>query len=63
MSEKKKVFDDASNSIFVGRFNHEISLNKLLDFLEFLIINSNQNDIQVVSLGTDNIDILWKNFV
>lgn len=59
-TEKKKALpEDVSNFIFTGKHTHEATLNCLLGFLEYLILSSET----AVSLGTDNIDHLWKTFV
>jgi hypothetical protein len=56
MAEKKRTLpDDVANFVFVGKHPHEQTLNHLLEFLEFLIVNTNQE----VTLGTQNIDNLW----
>jgi hypothetical protein len=60
MTEKKKTLpDDITEYIFIGKHPHETTLTKMLDFLEFLIVGS----VSQVSLGTDNIDTLWRIFV
>lgn len=57
--DKKKLNEDFSNTIFVGRHSHQVTINKTLDFLEFLIIQSSLS----VSLGQKNIETLWNLFV
>lgn len=60
LSEKNKTLpDDVSNFVFVGKHTHQDTLDQLLGFLEFLIINSEYK----VTLGTENIDKLWIMFV
>ena len=60
LSEKNKALpDDVSTYVFVGKHNHQDTLDHLLGFLEFLIINSDHK----VTLGTPNIDRLWQMFV
>jgi hypothetical protein len=57
LSEKKKALpDDVFTYVFVGKYNHQETLDHLLGFLEFIIISSDQK----VSLGTANIDRLWQ---
>jgi hypothetical protein len=46
--KKRQIPEDIADFIFVGKNGHEASLNGMLDFLEFIIIGSNQQ----VSLGT-----------
>jgi hypothetical protein len=56
LTERKKAIpDDVSKQTFVGKHSHDETLNYLLDFLEFLILNSENK----VSIGTENIDRLW----
>jgi hypothetical protein len=57
--QKKQIPDDLSNVTFAGKHSHELTLNLLLSFLEFLIEKSEHK----VSLGNANIDTLWRNFV
>jgi glycogen synthase len=58
--EKYKALpEDVSRYVFVGKYNHQQSLDNMLGFLEFLIINSYHK----VTLGTSNIDRLWQMFV
>ena len=60
MADKKRpIPEDVSGFTFIGKRTHETTLNHLLEFLEFLIIHSATQ----VSLGTQNIDKLWKIFV
>lgn len=60
MAEKKRTIpDDVSNFIFLGKNAHDAHLNSLFDFLEFIVLRSNET----VSLGIDNIDKLWRLFV
>lgn len=60
MTEKKRAIpDDVSNYIFLGKNAHDAHLNSLFEFLEFIILRSNE----AVNLGTDNIDKLWRLFV
>lgn len=60
MTEKKRTIpDDVSNYIFLGKNAHDAHLNSLFEFLEFIILRSNE----AVNLGTDNIDKLWRLFV
>lgn len=60
LTEKKKQLpEDVTECVFVGKHEHEVSLGKMLDFLEYVVTVSNQK----VALGTENIDILWKVFV
>jgi len=60
LTEKKKQLpEDVTEYVFVGKHEHEVSLSKMLDFLEYVVTVSNQK----VALGTENIDILWKVFV
>jgi|LauGreDrversion4_2_1035121.scaffolds.fasta_scaffold54103_1 hypothetical protein len=61
LSEKNKTQlpDDVSNFTFVGKHTHQDTLDHMLGFLEFLIINSDHK----VTLGTQNIDRLWQMFV
>lgn len=58
LEKKKQLPEDVGNFIFIGKHNHDTTQYKLLEFLEFLIINCKQ-----ISLGTNNIDTLWKVFV
>ena len=50
LSEKNKTLlpDDVSNYVFVGKHTHQDTLEHMLGFLEFLIINSDHK----VTLGT-----------
>lgn len=57
--QKKNLPEDVSGVVFIGKHNHEQTLNSMLSFLEFLIIQSNYQ----VTLGTHNIDTLWQIFV
>lgn len=54
-NSKKHLPDDVSNFTFVGKHPHDTVLNKLLGFLEFIIVESSLE----VSLGPENIDTLW----
>jgi hypothetical protein len=45
--------------VFVGKHTHQDTLDHLLGFLEFIVINSDHK----VTLGTANIDRLWQIFV
>lgn len=56
---KKQLPEDVSNFVFIGKNPHDIVLNKLLNFLEFIIVESSLE----VSLGPENIDNLWEIFV
>ena len=60
LNEKQKLSEDVSKLVFLGRHTHENTIQKFLDFLEFLIIGA-QNE--QVFLGTKNIDTLWRIFV
>ena len=55
LSERKKLPEDVSNFTFVGKHSHDATLNQMLGFLEFIILNSEEK----VSLGTSSIDRLW----
>lgn len=60
MAEKKRsIPDDVTNYIFLGKNAHDAHLNSLFSFLEFIVLRSNEG----VSLGTENIDKLWRLFV
>jgi hypothetical protein len=41
LSEKKKLPDEPQNHLFVGTYNHQVNLNRRLEFLDFLIMTSN----------------------
>jgi len=45
--------------VFAGRTEHQPTLEKLLEVLEFLVLNSNW----AVSIKAENLDTLWKIFV
>jgi len=66
LSEKNKVPDNVEEFSFCGSYSHSKTLDALLEFLEYLIIQS-QNDSQkqddFVSLGIDNLTQLWQLFV
>jgi hypothetical protein len=60
LAEKNKGLpDDISNFVFVGKHTHKDTLENILGFLEFLILNTNHQ----VTLGPENIDKLWTLFV
>jgi hypothetical protein len=60
LTERNKTLpDDVSTFTFVGKHNHQDTIDHLLGFLEFLIINSDHR----VTLGKSNIDRLWGLFV
>jgi hypothetical protein len=60
MTQKNRTIpDDASNFTFTGKTAHEVHLNSIFNFIEFIILQSNQK----VNLGTANIDNLWFLFV
>ena len=41
LTDRKKLPEDISNNVFVGKHAHDATLNELLTFLEFVIVNSN----------------------
>ena len=60
LSERNKALpEDVTSFCFIGKHNHQDTLDHLLGFLEFLIITSEHK----VTLGTENIDNLWRMFV
>lgn len=60
MARKNRVPPEKGEShIFYGRTSHHATLMKLLELLEFVIMNSDSK----VSLRSANIDVLWKIFV
>ena len=40
IDKKKQLPEDVSSYIFVGKHSHEASLNRFLEFIEFLILGS-----------------------
>jgi hypothetical protein len=48
--------ENVENHVFVGKTGHHVLLEKLLDLLEFVIIQSNW----AVTIQAKNIDTLWK---
>ena len=64
--EKNKMPDNVDEFNFVGGAAHSKTIEALLDFIEYLVIQS-QNDSQqpndFVSIGIKNINNLWKLFI
>jgi len=61
---KKKSPNAAPNDefllqVFAGRHNHSTTLNKLLEFMEFLILGSGNK----ITFGIENIESLWRLFI
>jgi hypothetical protein len=59
LSDKKKLPEDVANFVFVGKHGHDATFQSLLNFLEFVILSSEER----VALGTEGIDRLWALFV
>lgn len=57
--QKKEVPSDFSSVVFAGKQSHEATINSQLNFLEFLIVRSNQS----VTIGIENIEKLWQIYV
>lgn len=57
--KNKAPIEKIEDYIFYGRSAHKEVVEKLLDFIQFVIIGSDYT----VSLKSQNIDILWKIFV
>ena len=64
--EKSKVPDNVDEFIFAGSYTHAKTLESLLEFIEYLVLQS-QNDStkpnEFVSIGVANIENLWSLFV
>jgi len=66
LEEKSKVPDNVDEFIFAGSYTHAKTLESLLEFIEYLVLQS-QNDStkpnEFVSIGVANIENLWSLFV
>jgi len=57
--KKKGALDDLPKQVFMGRYSHGQTLQKLLDFIEFIILGSNEK----VQFGISNIETVWLQFI
>ena len=64
--EKNKVPESVEDTIFIGQYSHNDTLNAVLDFIEYIVIESQNDGLkknEVVSIGIENIQKLWRLFV
>lgn len=60
--EKNKVPENVDEFTFIGSYSHSKTLDALLDFIEYLVLqsqNDNQKPNEFVSIGINNIQNLW----
>ena len=58
--------DNLDEHVFTGKYSHSVTLQSILDLLEFLICKSQQDSNTTgdrVTLGIENIKKLWALFV
>jgi hypothetical protein len=55
VEQGKPIPDKVTEYTFVGTQKHDETLNKILEFVEFLIIQSDNR----IELGIQNIELLW----
>lgn len=59
MRKGKAPPEKVESYIFAGRMDHQATLEKLLELLEFVVLGSDW----AVTVKTNNIDNLWRTFV
>jgi hypothetical protein len=57
--KNKSPPEKVETQVFAGCTEHQLTLEKLLELLEFVILGSNW----AVTIGAENLDALWKTFV
>lgn len=66
LHEKNKVPENVDEFVFVGSYTHSKTLEALLDFIEYVVIQSQNDSVKAddfVSIGIKNIQTLWHLFV
>mmetsp|Transcript_26181 Transcript_26181/g.46675 ORF Transcript_26181/g.46675 Transcript_26181/m.46675 type:complete len:2194 (-) Transcript_26181:2-6583(-) len=56
---KALVHTDLQSAIIQGRYPHKVSVQRRLDFLDFVVLNSKQ----AITFTTDDISLLWALFI